>query len=92
MTLTEFRVQYPEFRTVGDEFLQCHLDQAERLVSSTVCCNKFDLLHGLKTADLIARSPGGVAAKLLAKDGTTTYGNAFDKAKYSVGTAGIMTG
>lgn len=90
MNLTSFRVNYPEFRNVGDEQIAAYLEQAASQLSEAVIGTQYDLVHGLKTADLIARSPGGVNARLLAKDGTTTYGNAYDKLKYAIGTAGVM--
>ena len=90
MDLTDFRINYPEFRNVADEQVESYLTQAGTQLSQAVIGNQYDLMHGLKTADLIARSPGGVNARLLAKDGTTTYGNAYDKLKHSIGVAGVM--
>lgn len=90
MELVAFRVEYPEFRNVGDEQVEAYLTNAATQLSQAVIGSQYDLMHGLKTADLIARSPGGVNARLLAKDGTTTYGNAYDKLKHSIGTVGVL--
>lgn len=78
MTLDEFRQEYPEFRTATSGFLQKYLDNARVYVSEAVFGTSWNHAHGLKTADLLARSPSGRAARLVAKDETTTYGKALD--------------
>lgn len=77
MTLDQFRVQYPEFRACSSGFIQAFLDAGSLHVSRCVLGEIYDQAHGLKTADLIARSPSGIAARMVAKDDTTTYGKAF---------------
>lgn len=77
MTLDQFQQEYPEFRTAGPGMLQRYLTQGALHVSAAVLGDCYDQAHGLKTADLLARSPSGRAARLVAKDGTTTYGLAF---------------
>jgi Protein of unknown function (DUF4054) len=89
MTLSEFRLMFPEFRTAQDTFIQAFLDDAATMVSETSCGSRYSLLHGLKAAHLIATSPAGVAAKMVSKDGTTTYGTQFREVAMSK-VAGIM--
>lgn len=89
MNLAQFKNQYPEFRSSPDPFVQSFLDAAAKMISEAVVGTRYDTLHGLKTADLITRSPGGVNARLIAKDGTTTYGVAFMQVAQSK-VAGVM--
>lgn len=79
MDLTQFRLQYPEFRTCLDPFVQEYLDRAATMLDQSVCGTRYDLLHGLKAAHLLALSPAGINVRLLAKDGTTTYQRAFQE-------------
>jgi hypothetical protein len=89
MHLIQFRIHYPEFRTAPDDFVQAFLDQAATMVSEIVVGTRYDQMHGLKAAHLIALSPGAVNARLVAKDGTTTYEVAFKQAALSK-VAGVM--
>jgi hypothetical protein len=75
--LAQFRDSFPEFRTCSDPFVQSYLDFSERFVSASKLGEQYDLAHGYKTAHLIATAPGGAMAKLVAKDGSTTYGKGF---------------
>lgn len=89
MTLAQFRVHYPEFRTAPDEFVLSFLAAAETMISAAVVGTRYDQLHGLKAAHLMAISPGSINARLVAKDGTTTYGVAFTQCAQSK-VAGVM--
>ena len=89
MNLAQFRTQFPELRTAPDDFVQSYLDAAATMVSSAVVGTRYDTLHGLKAAHLIAISPAGVNARLVAKDGTTTYSVAFLQTAQSK-VAGVM--
>jgi len=77
VTLDQFRVKYPEFRTASSEFVQAYLDAAAEFVSADVLGTAYDQAHGLKAAHMMAKSPGGVMARLVAKDGSTTYDTQF---------------
>ena len=90
MNLAQFKNQYPEFKTCQDPFLQSFLDAAATMISEAVVGTRYDTLHGLKAAHLIALSPAGVNARLVAKDGTTTYGNMFREVAQSK-VAAVMT-
>ena len=68
---------FPEFRTASPAFVQQYLDAAAPQVSKAVFLESFDIAHGYKTADLMARSPSGIMARMVAKDGSTAYGKAF---------------
>lgn len=77
MNRAQFRLLYPEFRTALDPFVQAYLDEAATMIDAATVGSRYDQLHGLKTAHLIACSPAAVNARLVAKDGTTTYSVAF---------------
>jgi hypothetical protein len=89
MTLAQFRVMFPEFRTALDTFVQPFLDSAATMVDLATVGTRYDMLHGLKAAHLIATSPAGVAAKMVSKEGKTTYGEQFREVAQSK-VAGIM--
>jgi hypothetical protein len=80
MNLETFRLKYPEFRTASSAFVQSFLDDAATYLSRDVLGDQYDHAHGLKAAHLIATSPGGVMARMVAKDGTTTYSKAYETA------------
>lgn len=73
----DFKVRFPEFKTAGDPLIQSCLDQAAAHVSAAVLGALYDEAHGLKAADMLARSPGAIAARLVQKDGSTTYSRQF---------------
>lgn len=83
MNIAQFRLLYPEFRTASDPFVQGFLDEAATMISRDVVGSRYDQLHGLKAAHLIAISPAAVNARLVAKDGTTTYSVAFKECAMS---------
>ena len=76
MTLANFRIRYPEFRTAGDTFVQAYLDDAAASLvgQSSQLGAAYDTAHGLATAHLIAVSPAGKNARMVNDDGTTQYG------------------
>lgn len=74
MTLTDFRIRYPEFRTASDAFVNAYLVDAVNLVRGLVLLPVYDTAHGLATAHLIAISPAGKNARMVNDDGTTQYG------------------
>lgn len=76
-TPTTFRARWPEFTATPDALVQPALDEAARSVDPRLFAAQTDDAVGWLAADLIARSPGGENARLVAKDGTTTYGDRF---------------
>lgn len=85
MNLAAFRAAFPEFDTADDALVNAHLDMAEGRVDSEVFGDNYDAAHGYMTAHLLAISPYGNTAKLVAKDGTTTYGKNYEGLKMQCG-------
>lgn len=81
MTLSDFRVRYPEFRTASDAFVQAYLDDAAKSLvgPSYDLGDAYDVAHGLATAHLIAVSPAGKNARMVNDDGTTQYGKTLSE-------------
>lgn len=78
MDLSTFRVAFPEFQTAVDPLVQSRLDQAGKRMDPGVWADRYEEGHGLLTAHLLALSPYGQMARMVAKDGSTTYGKQFD--------------
>lgn len=72
MNLATFRVQFPEFKTAPDAFVQGKLDVAALELYSPDLDVSFDQAHGLLAAHKLAISPFGTSARVL-KSGQTTY-------------------
>jgi hypothetical protein len=57
MNLATFRVQYPEFKSALDPFVQAFLDAAAREINPTELGEAYDNAHGLLTAHKLASRP-----------------------------------
>jgi hypothetical protein len=81
ITLSEFRVMFPEFQSVVDATINAALTDAADRVSKGVYKNQLGRAHGLMAADILVSSPWGASARLNAKtaDGKTTYSAQLDK-------------
>lgn len=79
MTADLFIVKYPEFRTATAGQIQKALDEAALYVSEAVLFDAYEAAHALKAADILARSPSGIMARMVAKDGSTTYSVQFQQ-------------
>lgn len=78
MTLTQFRIRFPEFVRIGDEMIKAFLADAALELDANVLGNKYDAAQGYLAAHKLALSPAGVNARLSdPKDGTTTYNRHF---------------
>lgn len=77
--LVGFRTGFPEFNTAPDYLVNSKLTLAAARLDAGVWGDRLSEGHGLLTAHLLALSPYGQANRLVAKDGTTTYGNQYDK-------------
>lgn len=76
MDITTFGTLFPEFAatiTSNQALVQGMLDQAALELDQNVCGDYYDSLHGYTAAHKLALSPFGQQAKLMSKDGTTTY-------------------
>ncbi len=75
MDLPTFRKRFPEFRLCGDVYVSANLTAAALEVDDCVYGDKYAEAVGLMAAHKMATSPFGMAAKLVLKDGSTTWGN-----------------
>ncbi len=71
---TAFLAAYPEFGESSPALVAAKLAEAELQVDAAVCGAQTDIMHGLTTAHLLALSPFGQNARMVSKEGTTTYG------------------
>lgn len=80
VTIERFLARWPHFAEAPDAAVQEALDAAHKRVSATYWGDRRDEGIMLLAAHTIAIDPGGQFARMVAKDGTTTYGNAYEKA------------
>lgn len=78
VTLASFRVAFPEFEGASDTLVQAKLDEATTALDERVFGVRFDEAVRYRAAHTLAISPFGQNARLVAKDGSTTYGTLFD--------------
>jgi hypothetical protein len=84
VTLSAWRVVYPEFNGARDPLVQASLDFAAIEVDAEVWGTKTDHGIGLLAAHYLALSPYGQNARMVAKDGSTTYGKSYESLRDSV--------
>lgn len=76
LDLTTYRVLYPEMDQVADALVEAKLAEAEDRISADYFGATEDVAHGLLTSHLIAISPAGKQARLIAdksEGNSTTY-------------------
>lgn len=73
ISLSDFRIRHPEFANVPDLHVQTALDDAALNFDEDLWKDRLNHGHALLAAHLLCLSPWGQAAKLIQKDGTTTY-------------------
>lgn len=73
MTVTDFLTQFPEFRNTDLDLVQAMLNAALLEIDASVWRAKADQGQGYLAAHKLALSPFGQNARMVAKDGTTTY-------------------
>lgn len=78
VTLASFRVAFPEFGEASDSLVQAKLDEATLALDARVFGVRFDEAVRYRAAHTLALSPFGQNARLVAKDGSTTYGTHLD--------------
>lgn len=90
MNISDFRTKYPEWNTAQpDAFVQAFLDEAARSISSDVAGDRYDDMHGLLTAHLLALSPHGRNSRLAAPaNGQSVYWGRYQAIVFEV-TAGL---
>lgn len=86
MTLSRasFLARFPEFEPALLSMVDASLAEAIRNVDSGVFGGKTDDAVGWKCAHLLAISPFGQQARLISKNGSTTYGKYFIELAASV--------
>ena len=72
---------FPEFATATDALVTPWLNAAAARLSQAVLGAAYDEAHGALAAHMLATSPGGQSARMVAKDGTTTYSKRLDEIK-----------
>lgn len=91
MTRVEFLQAFPEFCNTDVSYIDAKLSEAGRRIDRTVWnANLADDGQGNLCAHLLAISPYGNTAKMVAKDGTTTYGKEH-KRLLGIATAGLRS-
>ena len=84
MTLSEFRVAFPELSTATDPLVTRYLYAAELSIDATLFGARYNDAHGFLTAHLLCLSPFGKMARLSDAKNSTTYGDMYDTIRYSV--------
>ncbi len=75
----DFLARFPEFEPAPKAMIEAALDEAERNVDVAIFGSKTDDAVRWKAAHLLAIAPFGQQARLVSKDGSTTYEKRFDK-------------
>ncbi len=73
VSVESFLVSHPEFTPAGAELIQAKLDEAALEVDVALWGVRADTGIKLTAAHLLAVSPFGQQARLVAKNGSTTY-------------------
>lgn len=73
-----FRARFPEFEKATDTMVVAALAEAARGCDPGIFGNRFADGVCLKAADQLAISPWGRMARMVSKEGTSTYGARFD--------------
>ena len=77
LTLAQFRVSFPEFKSATDPLVEACLARAESLIEPSVWLGLTDEGHGLLTAHILALSPNGQMARMQTDKGKSTYGTEY---------------
>jgi hypothetical protein len=92
VTAASFRLEYPEFENAGDDLVLPKLAAAAVRTDARFFGAKYDHALGLRTADLLARSPFARDMQLIAKDDTTTYSRQLTELIEEVGSGPWLSG
>jgi ABC-type transport system substrate-binding protein len=74
-----FRSLFPEFNTAPDAVVQSRLDQAQIQIDPAIWGDRSGEGQVYLAAHLLAISPGGQFARLLSKEGSSTYQKRYDE-------------
>lgn len=95
LTSTEFLVRFPEFENAGTALIDAKIAEVDLRLAGLEIWKTEDnrnLGIGYRVADSIALSPYGVNARLVNKDGSTTYGKQYDKLIAEMGSGAFCLG
>lgn len=89
ISLAQFRIEFPEFISATDAFVQAYLDKANLRIDRSVWDSDPNRLfgdsgQGYMAAHMMALSPMGMGAKLVDSKGNTTYKTHYDELALSV--------
>lgn len=73
VSVEQFKLAYPEFKTAPDALVQLHLDHATTRTGQRTWGTFYEIGIMLKTADSLALSPEGRALRLVSDDGKSIY-------------------
>jgi hypothetical protein len=77
LALSDFQARFPEFQDTPTTMVSAALNDAALQIDSLVWGNLAGVGHGYLTAHRLAMSPFGQQARLVQKDGSTTYQKHF---------------
>jgi hypothetical protein len=77
-TAAAFKARYPEFNPASDAVVTAALADAVPYIDPGLFSTDTDQAVGLKAAHILAISPFGQNARLVAEDGSTTYAKALE--------------
>ena len=77
VTRSSFLGRFPEFEPASQTMVEAAIGEAIRNVDAAAFGDKTDDAVAWKCAHLLAISPFGQQARLISKDGSTTYGKYF---------------
>jgi hypothetical protein len=85
LALKDFQARFPEFRNTDTTLVSAQLNDAALQIDSCVWGPLAGVGHGYLTAHRLALSPFGQQARMVAKNGTTTYQTHYEKLVQIVG-------
>lgn len=90
LSISDFTDAFPRFTATATErpvFVQKKLDAAARSIDPDVWGDRAEDGHGNLAAHLLETDPHGADARLVDKDGSTTYSREFERLQGLVGGA-----
>jgi Protein of unknown function (DUF4054) len=84
LDVSTFKLSFPEFKSTADEMVEAYLVRAATHCDAEAYLTKYEDAVLYRCAHMLALSPQGASAKLVNKDGSTTYGMHFDDIRREV--------
>jgi hypothetical protein len=92
MDVATFRVRYPVFQNVAPQMVAAVIAEATLEVDPSVWRTMTETGIGLLAAHKLAIDPQGNNVRLVAKDGTTTYGNQYEELRGALVVGVVVSG